>query len=442
MSTRSLILAGLLAAFASQSAWTQTRELGSSGELLDGVAAIVESGVVLKSELEERVQLVMNSLRQQQAILPPEQRRPLPPLSTLERQVLEQLVVRQIQLQRASRMGIVVGDDALNEAISRVAQELGMTLDQLPAALAAEGIDYAVYRQDTREEMILDELERREVLGRIYVSPREMEQCLLRLEATQTDDFDYHVSHILIGLSSAAGQEEIEEARQRADEVIERLQAGEDFARLAVEYSEGQTALEGGSLGWRKGSQLPTLFADRVIRMSPGEYSEAIQSGSGFHIVQLNQMRGADPVMVDQVRVRHILLAPNELMDDDAVRQRLLGIRQQIEDGDDFAAHALAVSEDITSAADGGDLDWVAPGGYVPEFEQMLATLEVGELSQPFRTRYGWHIVEIMDRRSHDTTDEMKRQQCLRQIQAGKAEEDRELWLRRLRDQAFVDLRI
>jgi peptidyl-prolyl cis-trans isomerase SurA len=208
-----------------------------------------------------------------------------------------------------------------------------------------------------------------------------------------------------------------------------------------VATSHAQTALDGGSLGWRKGSQLPTLFADAVLRLKPGEYSEPIQSSSGFQIVKLNEMRGAERTMVDQVHVRHILLRPTEILDLPAVRQKILGIRQQIIGGDDFATVARAVSDDNTSATDGGDLGWLSPGDTVPEFEQAIAKLALGSMSEPIQTRFGWHLVEVLERRSHDTTDEMKREECARQIRATKAEEERELWVRRLRDQAFVDIR-
>ncbi len=205
--------------------------------------------------------------------------------------------------------------------------------------------------------------------------------------------------------------------------------------------SAAQTALEGGSLGWRKGSQLPTLFADVVIRMEPGEFSEPLQSAGGFQIVRLNDMRGAQVMMIDQLHARHILLRPNEILDESAVQQKARGIRDQIVGGDDFATVAEAVSEDPQSAAEGGDLGWLSPGDTVPEFEEAMAKMQINELSEPIKTRFGWHLIEILERRSHDTTDEVKRTQCARQIRAAKAEEERELWVRRLRDQAFVDIR-
>jgi peptidyl-prolyl cis-trans isomerase SurA len=438
---RGLIL--LCAALGGSQLLAQTRELGSTGQLLDGIAAVVDDGVVLKSELEQRMNLVLAQLREQQAQTPPEQRRPLPPIPVIEQQVLDQLILKQVQLQRAKRVGISVSDQMLNQALSRVAQNLGLTIEQLPSALAAQRIDYAMYREDSRDDLILQQLLQRDVMSRIQVTPRELDQCLTRTESAQSNDQDFNISHILVSVSPSASQSEIQAARKKLDDIYAKLENGEDFAQLAVAYSDAETALEGGSLGWRKGSQLPTLFADVVPKMKPGEYSEPIQSASGFHIVKLNEVRGAaERVVQDQVHLRHILIAPNAVMDDDAVKQRLLGIRQQIMDGDEFGPIAQAISQDSVSAADGGDLGWTNPGDFVPEFEQEVEKLKVGELSQPFKTRYGWHLVQVVDRRSHDMTDELKRQRCAEQVRNSKGEEERELWLRRLRDQAYVDVRI
>jgi peptidyl-prolyl cis-trans isomerase SurA len=419
----------------------QDRELGAGGELLEGVAAVVDEGIVLKSELSERLALVMQTLQKRQAELPPEQRPPLPPMAVIEQQVLDQLILREIQLQRADRVGITVADDMLNEALSRVAQNLGYTLEELPTVLAAQNIDYATYRDDSRRDLLVEQLEQRDVINRIAVTPRELDLCLVNANATASDTFDYNISHILIGVPANATQRDVDAARTRINEIHDRLEAGEDFARLAVGTSQAQTALEGGSLGWRKGAQLPTLFADLVVRMKPGDFSEPIQSSGGFQIVKLNDMRGAERTMVDQLRVRHILLRPNEILDDAAVQQKMLGIRERIVAGDDFATIAEAVSEDTVSSSEGGELGWLSPGDTVPEFEEALAQLPLNELSQPIQSRFGWHLMEVLERRSHDTTDEAKRDQCARQVRATKAEEERELWARRLRDQAFVDIR-
>ncbi len=273
------------------------------------------------------------------------------------------------------------------------------------------------------------------------ISPREFELCLAAQRKRITNSFDYNISHILISIPGSATPDQIETARKRIDEIYSRLEAGEDFARLAVATSQAQTALDGGSLGWRKGAQLPTLFADTVVKMQPGEFSKPIQSAAGFQIVKLNEMRGAERTTVQQTHVRHILLKPDKILDSAAVKQKIIGIRQQILNGGDFATLAHAQSEDPGSATDGGDLGWISPGELVPEFEKVLETLPLHQLSEPIQSRYGWHIVEVLDRREHDTTDEVKREECGRSIRQSKAEEERELWLRKLRDQAYVDIR-
>ena len=419
----------------------QTRELGGTGEMLDGIAALVDEGIVLRSEFSQRVATVTENILRSQAQAPPEQRGALPPLSVIEEQVLDQLIVEQIQLQRAQRFGIIVGDEMLNQAIGSIAQGVGLTLDQFPQALASEGIDYGQYREETRQTLILEQLRQREVGSAIVVAPRDMQMCLTQSTTDQSLNQEYNTSHLLIGISSTATRDDIEQAREQVNEILARLDAGESFAEQAITYSDGQYALEGGSLGWRRGVELPSLFADLIPNLEPGTHSEPIQSGSGFHIIRLNEVRGVEPVLEDQIRIRHILLRPTEVMDAPAVRQRLTGLREEILQGDDFAAIARRISEDPVSAADGGDLGWTPQGAFVPEFEQVIGTLEIGELSMPFETRYGWHIAEVLETRTHDTTDELREQQCVEQIRASKMEQELQLWLRRLRDEAFVEIR-
>ncbi len=431
---RSTGLAGALIGLgAAQLAFGQTRELGGGGVLLDGVAAIVDDGIVLKSELRQQVALIAERLKGEGT---------LPPLPILERQILEQLVVRRIQLQRAERFGIAISDDMLNQTLARVAAQQEVAFEELPSRLAAEGIDYALYRQDLREQIILEQLRQRDVIGRINVSPKEMDYCLSRSESSAFENLDYNTSYILLGAPEAASPQELDQVRQQLDNIYERLEAGENFAELAVRFSDGQNALEGGALGWRKGSQLPTLFSDVVIKLKPGDISQPIQTGSGFYIVRLNETRGAEKVLQDQVRVRHILISPNEILDSAAAEQRMLAIRNQIVSGEEFSAIAKAVSEDPVSAAEGGDLGWAAAGTFAPEFEQMIDALDVGVVSEPFRTRFGWHILEVLERRQYDTTNEVKEQQCFESIRASKLEEETELWLRRLRDEAYVEYRL
>ncbi|MEE8307457.1 MAG: peptidylprolyl isomerase, partial [Gammaproteobacteria bacterium] len=415
------VLMVLLSCAANPSAFGQTRELGGGGMLLDGVAAIVDEGIVLKSELRQQVTVIAERLRGEGT---------LPPLPVLERQILEQLVVRRIQLQRAERFGIVVSDDMLNQTLTRMAAQQQVSFEELPARLATEGIDYGLYRQDMREQIVLEQLRQRDVVGRINVSPKEMDHCLTRSENSAADNLDYNTSYILLGAPEAASPQELDQARQQLESIYERLEAGENFAELAVRFSDGQNALDGGALGWRKGSQLPTLFADVVVGLQAGEISQPIQTGSGYYIVQLNETRGAEKILQDQVRVRHILISPNEILDTAAAEQKMVGIRNQIVGGEEFSAIAKAVSEDPISAADGGDLGWAPAGTFAPEFEQTITASAIGTISEPFRTRFGWHILEVLERRQHDTTDEVKEQGCFESIRASKLEEETELWLR------------
>ncbi|OUU79650.1 MAG: hypothetical protein CBC38_04015 [Gammaproteobacteria bacterium TMED78] len=442
MKKRILILFGLYIFTFTNPSYSQTRELGGVGEMLDGVIAIVDEGVVLRSELNNRIDIVIENIKLSQESLPPEQIAPMPPLSILEEQVLEQLILQEIQLQRAERFGIRVNDEMVNLTLSSFAEDLGLSLDSLPEALLLQGINYNAYREETRQRMIIEQLQQRDVFARIIVSPREIGLCLQKSSVSLAEETDYNVSQILISLPSNPSQADMTNAQNKIDEIYKSIEDGIDFSQLAITYSDGQNALDGGSLGWRKGSQLPTLFNEDVINMEEEEYSQPIQSASGFHIVKLNEARGVTEVIIDQIRARHILIQPNEILDDDATQQKITEIRNQIINGDDFSTLAQALSEDNASAAEGGDLGWVEPGIFVPEFDEQLNQLNHNEISQPFKTRYGWHIVEITDTRRYNNTEELKERSCVDQIRGSKAEEELELWLRRIRDEAFVDNKI
>lgn len=420
---------------ASEVAATPARATSTTGQKLDRVVAVVNDGIVLESELEEQALLIAERLRQQGLELPPP--------AVLRQQVLERLILQEIQMQRARRAGIRIGDEQLNAALADVAQRNGLQLAQLPEALASQGIDYASYRDSLRRELTLQILRQRDVIQRINVSPRELEQYLEKQKSRPSELNEYNLSHILIAVPQAATPQQLDEAARRAREVVERARGGEDFARLAIAYSNSQTALEGGTLGWRRGPEIPTVLADLVVGLRPGEVSEPLRTPTGYHIVRLNEVRGADvPSVVRQTLARHILLKPNEIQDDATVRQRLLTIRQRILAGEDFAGLAKTVSEDPGSAAEGGDLGWNAPGSFVPEFEAVLASLTENEISEPFRTQFGWHIVQVLGRRDFDNTEELRRQRAFLQLRESRAEEETELWLRRLRDEAYVEIRL
>jgi len=413
----------------------QTRELGGKGELLDRIAVIVNDGVVLQSQIDEQVTAVTERLRHQSAALPPP--------SVVRQQITERLVLQEIQLQRAQHLGIKVTDEALNTALRNVAQQNKIEFAQLPDALAAEGIVYAEYREEMRREMTLSLLKNRDVFARMYIAPREIDQFLARQANGAQDNAEYNVSHILLSLPEAAPPGQLEEVEKRATEIYERAVQGEDFGQLAVTYSQAQSALERGQIGWRKGSELPSFMSEVVAKLKPGEVAAPLRTPSGFHIVRLNELRAGDqPVTVEQVHARHILIKTNELQDDETVRGRLQTIHDRISRGaEEFAAIAKAVSEDPGSAAEGGDLGWTSGGTFVPEFEHQLTTLKLDEISTPFRTQYGWHIVQVLGRRTQDVSADEKRRRAYEQIRAGKTDEETELWLRRLRDEAYVDYR-
>jgi peptidyl-prolyl cis-trans isomerase SurA len=406
-------------------------EVAKSGTLLDRAVAIVNDGIVTESDLQEQTAMIVERLR--------EQNTPLPPADVLRKQVLDRLIVQEIQLQRAEKRGVKVSDERLNEQLASIARNNNITLAQLPAALAAQGVDYAAFRDNLRREITLVDLRRSDVLRNINVTPRELEQFMERQKKLPSATDEYNVSHILLALPPDATQAQVQEVEKLANDIYTRS-SNEDFSRLAVAYSNSQTALEGGSLGWRKGPELPTILAETVVSLKPGEVSKPLVTPTGYHLVKLNEVRSTEGSKIeDQTHARHILMRPNELQDDATVRQKLTTIRERVLKGEDFAAFASSMSEDSSSAVNGGDLGWSGPGSFVPEFEAVMATLKDNEISEPFRSEFGWHIIQVLGRRQYDTTEESMRERAFRQLRESKADEETELWLRRLRDEAFVD---
>lgn len=423
-----------LAFLAATGAAAQTADLSATGTQLDKIAAVVNDGVVLKSQVDDQAALIVERLREQGGQMPPEQ--------VIRQQVLERLVLQEIQAQRAERLGISVSDEMLNNALRDVAERNKVPFDQMPSVLAAQGLDYTSYREEMRREITLSLLRQRDVLARIYVSPRELEQALERQAGATDQNTEYDVSHILLALPESATAEQMAAVERRADDVYERAVGGEDFGQLALTYSQSQSALDRGKLGWRRAAQLPQFIAELVGTMEPGQVARPVRTPTGFHIVRLDDSRGGDaPMLVEQVHARHILLRPNEVQDDATTRQRLEDIRARIVAGEDFEALASVTSEDPGSATQGGDLGWTGPGTFVPAFEEALGQLEEGEISEPFRTQYGWHIVQLLGKRFHDQSDEVRKQRVFAALRESKADEETELWLRRMRDEAFVEYR-
>jgi peptidyl-prolyl cis-trans isomerase SurA len=426
-----LLYASLLIAPA---AFAQTRDISAHGELLDRIAAIVNEGLVLKSDLDGQMDAVTKRLQEQKIEMPPQ--------SVLRQQVLDRLILQEIQMQRAKRVGLTISDEQLNSALQDIAQRNKIPFDQLPTALAAQGVDYKLYRESMRKELTLSTLRQRDVIAHINVTPRELDQYLARQQTAAAND-EFNVSHILLSLPEAATPKQLEEIARKAQDLAARASKGQDFGELAIANSNSQTALDGGQLGWRKGNQLPQFILELVVKMKPGDVSEPVRTPSGFHIVKLNDRRGGDAkVVINQIHLRHILMKPNELDDDETVRQKLNKLRDRILKGEDFAGIASTASEDPGSAPDGGDLGWASPGTFVPEFDQGIAELKNNEISEPFKTRYGWHIVQLLGTRTYDSTDDVRRQRAFAAIRESKADEETELWLRRMRDEAFVETKM
>jgi peptidyl-prolyl cis-trans isomerase SurA len=412
------------------------RELSNKGQLLDRIVAVVNDGVVLQSDLDSTTREITARLRAQNVALPPD--------NVLKSQVLDQLVVEEIEAQRADRAGIKVSDEQVNQALATIAQQQGVPFEDLPARLAQDGIDYAHYRQELRREIAREILREQDVVQRIVITPRELDQYLANQQNTVSNLYEYDASNILIAIAQDASPEQVAKARTLADQIDARAKSGEDFAKLAVTYSQAETALQGGELGWRKGPELPDVLAPVIAHLKPGEVSDVVRSPTGFHIVRLNARRDAGgPQIVQQVHLRHILLKPTELEDDATVRQKLERMREQIVSGkEDFAVLARTNSQDPGSAVNGGDLGWTQLSTFVPAFSTVAGGLKVGEVSQPFHTQFGWHIVQLLGRRDFDDSKDAARERAYEALREARVDEATELWLEQLRDQAYVKLQL
>ena len=401
---------------------------------LDRIVAIVNDDVITRSELEARLSRVRGQLRRANT--------PLPQPEVLRRQVLERLIVDRVQLRLAGESGIRIDDETLNRALLRLAERNRLTLREFRDALERDGYDFAKFREELRDEIAISEVRKLRVESRVQVSERDIDDYLSTIENQGTDS-EYHIGHILISVPDGASPEAITEARERTGRVLGEIRAGADFANMAAANSDGQQALEGGDLGWRKAPDLPTMLGDAVLRLAVGEVTEPIRSASGFHLVKLLGKRsGERPVVVEQTRARHILIVLDELTDEAAARRELSALRERIVNGEDFGQLARAHSDDTGSAPKGGELGWINPGDTVPEFENAMASLEPGGLGEPFKSQYGWHVVQVLERREHDDTEAARRAEALRSLRARKIEEDMQSWIRQVRDEAYVEYRL
>ncbi len=397
--------------------------------LLDRIVAIVDESAITERELDNRINLIKVDLVKSNRQLPNE--------DVLRRQVLENLINDSLLLQEAARRGIKITDTQLNQAMQRIAKQNSLSLSEFRQRLISDGLDYDEYRETVRREMTISTLSRQYGQSNASISDAEVDDFMAR-NGQDDVDYEYRISHILIALPDGASPEQVSDARKTADEILSRLRQGEEFDKLANTYSAGDNALQGGDLGWRKKAQIPSLFTDSVLSMKPGEYAGPLRSASGLHIVYLKARRNLEQVLSKQTRSRHILIRPNELISEEDAKNRLLEFRKRILDGEDFARLARLYSVDYTSGSEGGDIGWTDSGATVKEYEEVTDRLKEGEISQPFRTQFGWHIVQVTGRRTIDETAQSKRQKIYSQLLEQKQREVFDLWKRRLRDEAYV----
>ena len=407
----------------------------SAPEELDRIIAVVNEDVILLSELDDFLRKIIQQLRAKSTRLPS--------LEVLQRQALERMIIRRLQLQLAAQTGVRVDDDTLNKAIRRIAKQNQMSIDELRSALTQDGVAYTEFRQQIREEIILARLKQRQIDNKVRVSEQEINDYISQQAMKLTTDVQYNYSHILIALPEAASPEQISEKRTTAEAIHTRLIAGEDFAELAVSSSDGRKALEGGAQGWNSVDQIPSLFANILPGMQAGETSDIIQSFSGFHIINLNELRGANERhTVEQTLARHILIRTSEVVSDQEVKLRLEQLKLRAEGGADFATLARANSDDTLSAREGGNLGWVSPGDMVPLFEQKMNTTATNQISEPFQTQFGWHIIQVLDRQTRDNTEQHLKNNARKILRNRKIQELTEQWLRRMRDEAYIEYRL
>ncbi len=400
---------------------------------LDSIVAIVDSDVIMQSELDKRMDTVRKQLRERTSNLPPEE--------VLKKQVLERLIIEDLQLQIARRAGARIDDNSLNEAIRNIASRNGMSLDQFREALTADGLSYTDAREQIRREMLINRVRQRQVMEKVHVTDREIENYRKSEEGRQQLGTEYRLSHILIALPEGASPEQIQKASAKAEAVYDTLKQGADFAQTAVSKSQGQSALEGGDIGWRKADQLPSLFSDVVNNLKTGEVSRPIRSPSGFHIIQIADSRGDEKVFQEQVKARHILIKPNEVRSSLEAQELAQNLYKRLQKGENFAELAKAYSDDTGSALNGGELGWANPNDMVPAFREKMTITPQNVATKPFESRYGWHILEVEGKRKEDISDKVRTAQIREILGQRKFEEELQVWLRELRDQAYVEIK-
>jgi peptidyl-prolyl cis-trans isomerase SurA len=433
---RTAILTGglVFAAVLAFPAFAAAAEPPRSVQVIDRIVVVVNDEIITRHELNERARVVAAQLRQQGA--------PSPPKAVLDKQILERMIADRVQLQFAKETGLRIDDTELDRAISRIAAENKLSLQQLRAALERDGIAFTRFREDIRNEITIARLREREVENRITVTEGEIDNFIRTHQGSAARSDEFNLSHILVTVPEKASPETIQTRRERAEQALAQIKGGTDFREVAASFSDAPDALQGGALGWRDSSRLPSLFLEAVQGLQPGEVSGILRSSNGFHILKLNQRRGSTlPVSVRQTHVRHILIKTNELVSEAEARRRLLSLKERLDNNADFAELARLHSEDASSAK-GGDLGWVSPGDTVPEFEHAMDRLKPGEVSEPVRTQFGWHLIQVLERRNEDVSGARQRLEARRALRARKSDEAYQEWLRQLRDKAYIQYRL
>ncbi len=401
---------------------------------IDSIVAVVNEDVVLASELRMEMEKTIQQLRASRTRIPPK--------NILQKQVLEHLIMKNLQLGIAKRTRINVDDAQVNQALQTIAKNNKISVSQLKQELENQGMDYLQFREGIREQMTLDYLRKRYVDQQVHVTEKEIKNYVANQKSTEVSAQEYKTAYILIEIPEAASSEQIDKSKKKADMVMQRLRDGADFSEMAVSYSDGGNALEGGVIEARKANQLPTIFAKIVPYMQVGDVSGIINSQGGYYIIKLIDITQGKAELVVQTKLRHILVAPSEFMTPNEAQQKLGQIRERIVNGEDFAQLARSNSDDKGTASVGGEMDYMSPGVFVPEFQEEIDKLKGDEISSVFKTRFGFHIAQIIDRREHDDSDQVMRMKAVENIRKRKSQEAMQLWMRRLRDEAFVKIKI
>lgn len=401
--------------------------------LIDQIIAVVEDDIITENELISRIDVLRSQAGRSAE---------LPSANVLAAQVLERMIMERLQTSWGARRGIQIDDLSLDQAMRNLARRNNLDLNDFRQALVRQNIDYITFREQIRTEMIISQVHRRAIEDNIKITDKEID-TLIESQKNQLDrNLEYRLAHILIQLPQDPSASDIQAARSTIDSLHERAISGESFTQLAIAYSQAQDALEGGDLGWRNREQLPNVFAKALADMQAGDISDVLRSGSGFHLFRIIDTRGHQKMMVEQVLTRHILIRSNAVRDEQEIITNLNNLRNRIINGESFSALAKAHSEDPGSSINGGDLGWASPNVYDPAFREKIASLSVNQLSEPFKTKFGWHILELQGKRQYDNSEQARRNQVREFLRQRKIEEERELWQRQLRDESYIENRL